>query len=106
MSQRAALRAMDAQIMAAFVDAGMADPATYTAPGGGAAVACQAMVDRDVRLYADAGADVATAHVVVTLFLAEVSPARRGTVVVDGDTLVLDELLDQDESRSRWTVLP
>lgn len=106
MTQRAFLQELDAQIMGAFVDAGMADSGTYTPPGGGAGGACDVLIDRDVKLYGDDQAQVATSHLVVTLFLATVAaPERGGTITVGSETFKLDAKLDEDESQSRWVVL-
>jgi hypothetical protein len=105
MSQRAALQALDADLMAAFKDAGLADAGTYTPPGGGAAVAVDVMVDRGVEIFGDEGNGIPAPAVTVTLLLAQVSPAKGGTVIADGDTFILCDELQRDESRVRWTVL-
>lgn len=106
MSQRATLQALDAQLVDAFKGAGLADAGTYTPPGGGGAVAVDVMIDREVQIFGDEGSDIPAPAVVVTLFLAQVTPARGGTVVADGDTFKLCDEIARDESRVRWTVLP
>jgi hypothetical protein len=106
MSQRATLQALDAQLVTAFKDAGLADPGAYTGPAGGAAVDVDVMVDRSVQIFGDEGAGIPAPAIVVSLLLAQVTPAKGGTVVVDGDTFTLCDELERDESRSRWTVLP
>jgi hypothetical protein len=107
MSQRAALQAMDAAIVGAFAAAGMADAATYTPPGGGVAVPCEVMVDRNVEIFADAGADVPTRGIVVAMQLAQVpAPARGGVVAVDGEQLRLVAKVEGDESLERWEAQP
>ena len=105
MSQTATWRAMDAMIVDDLLRAGLADSATYTPPGGGAAVACDALVDRAVQFF-DAAGEVAGRRVVGTLFLAQVpSPVRGALVVVDGESFRLDLLDLLDESMSRWVVV-
>ncbi len=106
MSQRQTLQAMDAAMVDAFKGVGLADAGTYTPPGGGAAVEVDVMVDREVQLFGDEGADIPAPAVVVTLFLAQVTPARGGVVTVDGDSFKLCDEIARDESRVRWTVLP
>ncbi len=107
MSQLETLRAMDADIVGALRDAGMADIATYTPPGGGAAVAgVDALVDRAVAFYGTDGATVAGYRNVVTLFKDQVAdPQRGGTVTIDSEVFTLDDLDAHDESMSRWVVL-
>jgi hypothetical protein len=103
MSQRAALQAMDAAIVGAFAAAGMADAATYTPPGGGVAVPCEVMVDRNLEI----GADVPTRGIVVAMQLAQVpAPARGGVVAVDGEQLRLVAKVEGDESLERWEAQP
>lgn len=103
MSQRDALQAMDADIVAAFVAAGLADTATYTPPGGGTALPCQVMVDRNVEIFAEGGADVPTRGIVIALQLAEVpAPARGGVVAIGTEQLQLVAKVDADESLEKW----
>ena len=105
MSQIAFMKDMDAAIIGAFLDAGMADTATYTPPGGGAGVACNVLVDRNLVQYGADGAPVATRRTAVTFQLAEVaSPERLGKVVVDGSEYELDFEDANDGSLSRWLV--
>lgn len=118
MNQRALLQSLDASISAAFASAGMADAALYlpeaTVPPAvpaPVAAACTVLVDRDIEIYGQEQPDVATRHVVVTLFRGEVEPAQYGTVtLVDtltglaGEAFRLEAKLDEDESKSRWVV--
>lgn len=107
MSQRDFLQAFDTAAFAAFADAGLADAASYVAPGadGSAAVACQVLVDRDVRDFADDLAPVSTGYTRITFQLAEVQPERGGVVTVDGEGFTLERRISQDESASRWVVI-
>lgn len=107
MNQRAALRDMDAVIVGAFMDVGMADAATYVAPGGGAPLPCSVLVDRAAQFFGENGA-VAGTRVAITLFLSEVAtPEQDGTLTLTAtsEAFKLDEIDAQDESMSRWVVV-
>lgn len=106
MSQKAFLRDLDASIVGGLRDAGMADSGSYTPPAGATIEGVDVLVDRNVAFFGEDGATVAGYREVVTLFLDHVAaPVRGGTVVVDGDTFVLDALDAQDASMSRWVVV-
>lgn len=109
MNQRAFLQEFDAAIVGGLAGAGMADAAGYLAPAaapGTEATACTVLVDRDVEIFGEESPDVATRHVVVTLFRADVTPKQFGTVTLDagGEVFRLEAKLDEDESKSRWVV--
>ena len=105
MTQRDTLRALDADLHAAFATAGFADTGTYTAPGGGAAVSVRAYLD-DVRI--DGAGDFGDAYgrrTEVMLLRADVSaPLQGGTLVLDGVTYKLGQPLEEDDSATRWVV--
>lgn len=113
MSQRAALRAMDAEIMDILIDAGIADGrasadnpdgAQYWPKNGDTAAPGQpvdVLIDRDTRLYAEDDAEVATAHTVATFFLAQVDPKRGGTLKVGDEEFKVEAEVSRDESRVR-----
>lgn len=98
MSQRAAIAAMDARLHAALADAGFADTGTYTAPTPGAVpVTCRAYIDKAMQ-SAGEFAPTFGARIVASILRADVpSPAVGGTLVIDGETFVIDA---PDESRS------
>lgn len=104
MSQKAFLQQFDADAFACFLGAGMADTADYTAPTGGASLACEVLVDRNVRDFGEDASPVAASYTLVTFQRAQVSPARGGTVVVEGESFMLDAEVRSDESVSRWVV--
>lgn len=105
MSQLLTLQALDADFAAAFASAGMADAASYTAVAGGGAIACTAMIDRAAQFFDDQQG-VAGTRVVIALQLAEVpAPARKDTVVIGAETFKLDQLVERDESLTRWVVV-
>jgi hypothetical protein len=104
-SQIDAMRDLDAAIVGALAHAGFADAAAYTPPGGGTAVPCTVLVDRAAQFFGPAGEVVGT-RIAVTLFLADVAnPQQGGTVTVGDEAFELDELDEQDESKSRWVVV-
>ena len=106
MSQRAALQALDNSILNVFQGVGFADAAAYTAPAG-LPIACRVYVDRAAQFFGPDGGEVAGFRTTVTLFRTDIPrPIRGATVVADGDTHTLDQLDAQDESMSRWVVLP
>jgi hypothetical protein len=106
MSQTDTLRALDATLMDAFHAAGFADSATYTPPVG-AAVACKVYVDRNAAFLSQDGADIAGNRIVVGILRADVArPEAGATVAVGSETFELEALVQQDESLTRWVVLP
>jgi hypothetical protein len=105
-SQLDALRGLDAMILADLKRMDLVDTGTYTAPGGGTPVACDVLVDRNVKDFGDDQAPVATLHVVVGIFREQVAtPARGGVVTVGAESWRLDAKIDQDESLTRWVVM-
>ena len=104
MSQAKFLEDFDAAAFGDFLAAGLADVATYTAPSGGAAIPCDVLVDRNVRDFGEDASPVATSFTLVSFQRAQVTPARGGTVVVEGEPFMLDAEVRNDESISRWVV--
>jgi hypothetical protein len=108
MSQQALLRELDAAIHADLFSAGLADTGTYTppTPPGGAAFAVRVMRDDvQVEVYGETRGVASTRTELVLLKADFAVPARvGGTVVVDGATLVLEALVDEDQSITRWVV--
>lgn len=108
MSQQAALRALDAEIHAGLADAGFAESGTYTppTPPGGAAFTVRVMRD-DVQVdqFGDNRA-VASTRTELLLLKSDFTVAARrgGTVLVDGVTFTLEDLVEEDQSLVRWTV--
>lgn len=105
MSQRQMLQDLDATLVSAFMDAGMADAAVYTPPGG-SGTACRVLVDDQVEVYGDGPGEVAGHRTLVTLFLSEIPTPRQGAqVVIAGEpTYTLVEIFERDQSRERWVV--
>lgn len=97
MTQQATLRALDAEIMTAMKAAGLADAAMY------GVTPCQVYVDRAAAFFGDAG-EVAGTRMTVAFLLAEVTPARGGTVIIDSASYTLTEKVAQDESLATWVV--
>jgi hypothetical protein len=108
MGQQSALRGIDAEIHAALLGGGLADTGTYTppTPPGGAPFAVRVMRD-DVQVETfGENRPVASTRTELVLLKADfATPARRGgTVVVDGATFVLEDLVEDDQSLTRWAV--
>jgi hypothetical protein len=106
-SQKAFLEGFDEAAHAAFAAAGMAGTGTYTAPGElSVAVPCRCYVDK-ARQRAGEFAPVYGARITVDILIADVpAPAVGGTLVVDGDTLVLEapDAAQGDDGIQRWVV--
>ena len=106
MSQTAALRALDADIMGAMADAGFADVGTYTAPSG-SPVPCTVYIDRNAGFLEQDGAAIAGNRIVIGILRADVDrPVRGGVITVDAETFELEDMVQRDESMQRWVVLP
>ena len=106
MNQRATLRAIDAQLYAAFAGAGIASWADYLPPAAGPEA-----VPLPVRVYLDRGAQVLGEfgqligrRDEMALMLADVAPTAKAIVTVDGDRYALTDKIDDDDSLSRWVV--
>lgn len=102
-----ALRALDGLVHAAMAHAGLADAleVQYHPKGETAGIPCRVYVDRAVQVVGEAGQMVAPRDEVA--FLLEgmpVKPASGGQLTVGGDTFVLNKLLSDDGSLSRWVV--
>jgi hypothetical protein len=106
MSQKAALAAMDADLHAAFADAGLADDGLYTPPNaapGATPVPVRVYVNRDVQDIG-AGNQVSVGRVEVQYLLADVTPAIGGQLVVDGDTYINAGEMSNDGAIAVWAV--
>ena len=102
MSQKEFLRGLHAEIAADFVDEGLADIGTYTAPGG-PTLPCTLMIGHDIARVGQV-AVVNDRTKVLTLFKSEVgSPIPKAVVVTGTDTYTLIDRVLDDDSRSIWT---
>ncbi len=104
MSSRDFMRQFDAQVIGAFAAAGLADAATYTAPGG-TPVPVSVLVDRDIQQWGEGVMPVAAFDVAISLQLAQVSPRAGGVVHVDGEAWKLETKLSDDGSLQKWGVV-
>lgn len=107
MSQRAALADMDADLHAAFADAGLADRGLYlpaNAAPDALPIVVDVYVDRDIQTLGDVrqamSGRVEVAYVLSPLF----KPAQGGVLVVDGDRYENAAAISDDGSISRWVV--
>lgn len=104
MSQREFLADLDADLHAAFAEAGMADVAAYTPPGG-VASGCSVYCDREMQPRGQFGQVRAPINeVAYILGSMTVAPAQHGVLVVDGQTLINAKEISNDGSLSRWMV--
>jgi len=106
-SQRAALAELDAELHAAFVDAGLADRGQYWPPNAASdalAIDVDVYVDRDIQTLGDVRQAVSNrvevAYVLSPLF----KPVQGGLLVVDGDRYENAAAISDDGSISRWVV--
>jgi hypothetical protein len=107
MSQTAALRTLDARLMRAFSARGFADTVTYTPPVGAPVAGIKVYVDRAAAFLDQDGVAIAGNRIVIGILRADVNaPLRAGTLTIGAETFTLEELLQQDESLTRWVVLP
>lgn len=98
------LSTFDDDALDAFMNAGIADTASYVPTPGALAVTCRVMVDRDVEAF---GFDSRTVNsmVVISALVAEVGSPRRGAVFTIGaERFVVDAVLDADEGVVRMQV--
>lgn len=107
MNQTAFLRDLDSKLMDAFQTIGMADVGTYTAPLG-TPLPVRVYIDRNAQFFGDAGSEVAGTRIAVGILRAGIERPERGAIVMlaDGETFTLQSLIEQDESITRWVVLP
>lgn len=105
MSQRAALRAFDAEVFADARAEGLADAAVYQAPGG-LVIPCTVMVDDGVEDMGDDRAPVSADRTLVSFQLSEVQPVVRAQVVITatGEIFKLARRVERDESSEQWEV--
>ena len=90
---------------------GLAEPATFTAPGGDP-VPCRVIMDYGVLTQGDY-TTVASAQITAAFLLAEITPVAGAVIVLDtpsrtrGDTFTLDAIDPtlQSDGDSRWTVI-
>lgn len=108
MSQAATLRALDADMFAAFADAGMADSdeVTYQGPNSATLVPCTVLFDQPEITRMERDGPSTGTLTEITLLRAEVpSPERGGRVTINATAFRLDELTHEDAGHTRWTVV-
>lgn len=107
MSQTSMLREIDADIFAGFLADGMADSATYTAPGGSASASITVLVDRGA---ASTGFDsqVIAPQIRITVLRADVdAPIHGGLFTLStGELFKIDSPTDPGESWTECIVAP
>jgi hypothetical protein len=108
MSQRSTLRAIDAEMFAAFAGAGLGDTGTHRTRDG---IAMPVMILHDdiaPDVYTEGPVNVGVRKREIVLLRAEVEAIAGETVEIDdtGETLRLLSISDQDSSIVRWSVTP
>lgn len=103
MSQRDALRAMDATLHAAFAGAGLAETGQYVAPGGGDPIDVRVYVDEAQQAMGEFSQSIGY-RTVIGILLADVVPEQFATVSVDGSAYKLEARDRVDQSISWWVV--
>ncbi len=107
MTQLDTLKQLDADLHAAFADAGLCDLGDYTPFVDGVAGALlpgvRVYVDRDVQQLGEFGQIVAP-RTQVAYLLSDVAPTKGGRIVVDGEAWINTDNVGNDGSLSRWVV--
>lgn len=109
MSQREFLREFDADAASAFMDAGVADLATYKpcAPGSTPIPDVSVLIDRSA-VYQDTQSGIVSASILLTAFRSEIgesNPPTKSTFTVGSEVFVVDRIEPTtDESRVVMTV--
>lgn len=103
MNANAWINDFDTDAHAAFSDAGMADLAQYTAPGG-TAVERRVYVNTESQALGDYGQVVAP-RTVIAFFLAEGVVVENASVVVGGRTYVV-QAIDIDSDKDDGSLQP
>jgi len=102
-----ALLALDADIHAALLNAGLADRGHYHSTSSAPGTACDVYLDRDVQVLGQFG-EVMARRDEMGIRLAGVQPARNGRVVLQleggAETWVLVDPVGDDGAISRWAV--
>lgn len=105
---RSTLREIDAEMFAAFSDAGIADTGTHRTRDGVETTVTLLHDDIAPDNYVEGPVNVGVRRRELTLQRAEVEASIGDTVVIDdtGETLQLLSISDQDGSVVRWSVTP
>ena len=107
MTQLDTLKQMDADLHAAFADAGLCDVGDYTpivdGVAGGVLAGVRVYVERDVQQIGEFGQIIAP-RTQIAYLLADVTPTKGGRIVVDGQAWINTDNVGDDGSLSRWIV--
>lgn len=106
MSQKTSIRELDSLAFADFLAEGLADSGTYTSPDG-VETDITYLLDHQQPIDGEFGGRTFGRQREITLQLAQVTPEEGG--IIDGDDgtrWILQSLIDEDESTSRWVVAP
>lgn len=105
---RAALRKMDAAIIAAFADAGQADAATHRSRVDGTETPCTVLQDDDYIVTAEGIVQLGAQETALTIYRAEVEAAVGDSVTITetGAVYRLQSVLSRDQSAVQWRAVP
>lgn len=105
MSQRDMLQEFDAGMALSFLDAGLADSATYTEPGGDPVPDITVLVDRQSEMFGDDEMPVAGSRTIIAIQLSDIpDPKVNAQLAIGSENFVLVKRVFLDESMSAWTV--
>ncbi len=103
MSQRDALREMDATLHTAFAGAGLAEVGQYVPKAGGDPIDVRVYVDEAQQAMGEFGQSIGY-RTVIGILLEDVTPEQFATVTVDGVAYKLEARDRVDHSMSWWVV--
>lgn len=108
MSQRSTLRAIDAEMFAAFRAEGAADSAVHRTRDGVETAITVLYDDAPLETYTDGIVTAAGQRRELTILAGEVAAVVGDTVTITetGEAFTLQSEIDQDDSASRWVVRP
>lgn len=109
MSQIDFVRSTVSDFFDALISSDLADAATYTPPGGGAASPCRVLIRRGLSPFGDFGR-VPGQHVQIRIVDADVVTDRNGIVATTSVTLgaeqfKLVERMDDNDALSTWSAI-
>lgn len=105
---RAALRALDAAMVAAFDSAGLADAATHRSRVDGAETPCTVLQDDDYIITAEGMVQLGAQETALTIYRSEVEAAAGDTVTITetGAVYRLQAVISRDQSAVQWRAVP
>lgn len=105
MTQLDTIKQMDADLHAAFADAGLADSGHYTAPGANFDSPVSIYIDRAAQVMGEFG-QIIGRRIEIGIVHGAIAPAAKGRIFVPDEPAhyELGEKITDDGSLSRWVV--